>query len=49
MEMMDKINDRFGHDTITVAATGLAQPWRMKQKGRSQRYTTLRNELAHVR
>jgi DNA polymerase V len=49
MEIMDKINDRFGHDTIKVAATGLAQPWRMKQKNKSPRYTTRWGELAHVR
>jgi len=49
MEIMDTINGRFGHDTIRVAATGTAQPWRMKQRARSPRYTTRWDELARGR
>jgi len=48
MEVIDAINGRFGHDTIRLGATGLAQGWRMKQRARSPRYTTQWRELAQV-
>jgi DNA polymerase V len=49
MAVMDAINGRFGHDTIRVATAGTDQPWRMKQRARSPRYTTRWDEIAHVR
>lgn len=49
MEAMDAINARFGRDTLRFGATGLTQPWRMRQAHRSPRYTTRWDELARVR
>lgn len=48
MATLDAINGRHGHDTIRLAAAGLAQPWRMRQANRSPRYTTCWDELAQV-
>jgi DNA polymerase V len=48
MEMMDEINSRWGRNTMSVAATGTARDWRMKQAMRSPRYTTQAGELPIV-
>lgn len=49
MAVLDAINGRFGRDVIRVGAAGTAQPWRMKQRARSPRYTTRWDELVGVR
>jgi hypothetical protein len=49
MAVIDQINGRFGHDSIRHGAVGTDQPWWMKQRARSPRYTKRWNEIAHVR
>jgi len=49
MRVLDAINGRFGRDIIRVGAAGTVQPWRMKQRARSPRYTTRWDELMAVR
>jgi Domain of unknown function (DUF4113) len=40
MEVMDKINARFGRGSIRFAVAGLKKPWAMQVEKRSPRYTT---------
>jgi DNA polymerase V len=49
MRVIDTINGRFGHDTIRLAGAGIEQPWRMRQRARSPRYTTRWSEIPRVR
>ncbi len=49
MQTLDAINARFGRDMIRPLSTGIAQPWRMRQRWRSPRYTTQWDELAEAR
>lgn len=48
MEVMDNINWGMKKDAIRFGATGLQQPWQMKQDHRSFRYTTNWDELKLV-
>ena len=46
MEVMDKINTKYGHDTLVLGTSGLnRKPWFMRQSKRSPRYTTRWHEL----
>lgn len=49
MEVMDKVNERYGKGTVHVASTGQTQEdesgWRMKQELRTPRYTTKLDEI----
>lgn len=49
MELIDNINQRFGKETITLAATGIKRHWLMRRARRSPRYTTNWNELPIVK
>ena len=49
MEILDRINDRWGRDTIHSAATGTDKPWKMKQEKKSPRFTTRWDELPIVK
>ena len=49
MKTIDKINKRWGRDTIETASTGIEQPWRMRRAKVSPRYTTQWNEIAIVK
>jgi len=49
MESMDGINAKFGKRTMSVAGSGIDQPWQMKQQHLSKRYTTHWDELMEVR
>ena len=49
MKKVDKINSKWGRDTITFAATGKNKPWKMKQELLSNRYTTCWNELLKIK
>jgi DNA polymerase V len=40
MRTIDKLNARFGRDTLTFAAVGHRQPWRMQRDRLSPCYTT---------
>ncbi|MEX0660815.1 MAG: Y-family DNA polymerase [Balneolaceae bacterium] len=48
MESMDGINAKFGKRTMSVAGSGIDQPWQMKQQYLSKRYTTDWGELMEV-
>jgi DNA polymerase V len=45
IKIMDVMNHKHGRDTLTFAAQGTIQPWRMKQENTSQNYTTSWEEL----
>lgn len=49
MEVMTRINQRYGQGTIRFLAAGTEQPWQMQQLYRSPRYTTRWEELAQAR
>ena len=53
MEAMDRINERYGKDTVHIASTGRTQEdesgWRMKQERRTPRYTTKLEEIPIAR
>lgn len=40
MKSMDKINSKYGLNTLRVAAQGTARKWKLKQEKLSQQYTT---------
>lgn len=50
MESMDRVNARFGKQTMAIAGAGVGtgQAWRMKQEHLSSRYTTRWDELMEV-
>ncbi len=46
MEVMDKVNAKYGDDTLVLGSSGLnRKPWFMRQSKRSPRYTTRWQEL----
>lgn len=47
-ELMDKINDEYGADTLHYAATGIKREWKTKMERRSPRYTTKWDDLPEV-
>ena len=49
MQTMDAVNQRFGKETLKLAATGKNPPWVMRSDSRSPRYTTDWKELPVVR
>ena len=53
MEVMDKVNARFGKGTLHVASTGVPEQdengWRMRQERRTPRYTTKIEEVPIAR
>ena len=49
MKAVDKINKRWGRDTIQAAAAGLAKEWRFRQMKKSPAYTTCWSELPIVK
>jgi DNA polymerase V len=48
MRVMDSLNRRFGRDTVTYAAAGVARAWSMQRGSLSPRYTTEWTELLTV-
>jgi hypothetical protein len=44
----DKLNRRFGRDTVRYAAAGVARRWTMQRGSPSPRYTTSWDELLSV-
>jgi DNA polymerase V len=48
MQSLDRINDRWGRDTLRYASTGLVRGWSMKQTKKSPAYTTSWTELPIV-
>ncbi len=49
MEALDRINDRWGRDTLRYGSSGLARTWSMKQVWKSPAYTTSWADLPVVR
>lgn len=49
MEAFDKINSKWGSNTIFLASRGIKQSWRMKSFNKSPRYNTNWLELPRVR
>lgn len=49
MQVMDKINERYGRDTLVFAAEGLRGRWTMRQEKLSPAYTSNWHELPLVR
>lgn len=43
---LDDINQRFGRDSVRLAASGTERPWRMRRQLLSPRYTTRWSDLA---
>ena len=48
LEALDRINNRWGNDTLQYASAGLAKPWRHKQTMKSPSYTTNWGQLPVV-
>ncbi len=48
MNKLDEINTRYGSGTAHFAATGIEQPWEMKQEHLSPKYTTWWNNILEV-
>ena len=48
MLAVDKLNGRYGRDTVRFAATGIGRPWKLRSAFISPRYTTCWEELLTV-
>jgi len=48
IEWMDKINARFGNDSVKFASCGTQKHWQMRSEFRSPRFTTQWTELLEV-
>ena len=48
MRMVDRLNTRFGRDTVTFAAAGRRRPWKLRRELLSPCYTTEWDELLRV-
>lgn len=48
MRAVDHVNQRWGRDTLSFAASGVTRDWRMKREMRSPRYTTVWEEILTV-
>ena len=48
MQLMDKINHRYGRETIQLASSGIRKKWQMKADYKSPKYTTNWDELPKV-
>ena len=48
MRTVDRLNTRFGRDTVTFAATGQRRPWKLRRERLSPCYTTAWDELLRV-
>lgn len=49
MPILDKINQRFGQDTLFLASAGVKQAWQARRANLSRRYTTRWDELLQVK
>jgi DNA polymerase V len=48
MNVLDKVNDRYGRGTLKFASMGDGKAWQIKQERLSRRFTTRLNELPVV-
>jgi len=49
METIDRINARWGSNTVKYAAAGIQKPWKMRQTKKSPRFTTQWKDIPVVR
>jgi DNA polymerase V len=49
MQTLDKINNRFGRDTLKLAVQGSGQKWKLRQEHLSPCYTTKWSDIIEVR
>lgn len=49
MQLMDNINDKWGQNTLQIAAQGFQKQWQMQSNFKSKRYTSCWHELPHVK
>jgi DNA polymerase V len=49
MHVMDSINRKMGHGSMTIAASGISHRWAMRRDRMSQNYTTDWNDLPVAR
>ena len=49
MEVIDKVNNRYGSATLKIASEGIEKIWKMKRENVSPCYTTRFNELVEVK
>ena len=45
MQIMDRINQKMGKGTLTIAASGTNKRWAMRRESKSPNYTTEWSEL----
>ena len=48
MRTIDRLNLRFGRDTVSFAAAGCRRPWKLRRELLSPCYTTAWDELLRV-
>lgn len=48
MVVMDKLNERYGRNTVKVSAQGVSAAWQMKQERKSPNYTTSWDDVPMV-
>ncbi len=48
MDTVDRLNTKYGSNTLTYASSGLVNPWQMRRESLSFRYTTHWNEIPVV-
>ena len=48
MGVMDRLNNHYGRDTVTYAASGQRQSWKLRSDQLSARFTTNWDELLKV-
>jgi DNA polymerase V len=48
MRTLDRLNLRFGHDTVSFAAAGCRRPWKLRREFLSPRFTTAWDEFLRV-
>ena len=49
MRLMDRMNQRYGRETVRIASSGIERPWMMARSFLSPRYTTRWEDIPTVR
>ncbi len=48
MQTLDKVNAKYGRNTLSLAALGITKPWKMRQLRKSKRFTTSWQEVITI-
>lgn len=48
MQALDKLNQRYGRDTVKVSTQGAFKDWQMRQEHKSSNYTTCWQDIPTV-